>query len=67
MFAVGKCWKKDGWIISMYKRIGDPYITVKVKKAKVPAQERTESKSVNDFDMLEYETLKALSEEKGNI
>ncbi len=51
----------------MYKRIGDPYITVKVKKAKVPAQERTESKSVNDFDMLEYETLKALSEEKGNI
>jgi len=33
-FAVGKCWKKDGWIISIYQGIGDPHKTMKIRKEK---------------------------------
>lgn len=43
MFAAGKCWKRDGWIISMYKALGDPYKTMKAKKLKLPAEAKNES------------------------
>lgn len=32
LFALGKCWKKGRWMVSIYQRIGDPYVTMKVKK-----------------------------------
>jgi hypothetical protein len=44
LYALGKCWKREGWIISMYQRIGDRYATVKIRKAEFPAQETGELK-----------------------
>jgi len=32
MFAFGKCSKKDGWVVSLYQRVGDRYAMLKVKK-----------------------------------
>jgi len=32
ILAVGKCWKRDGWIISVYQRLGDRYATLKIKR-----------------------------------
>jgi hypothetical protein len=32
-WATGRCKKKDSWIFSIYKRTGDTYDTIKVKKA----------------------------------
>jgi len=32
LFAVGKCWKRDGSIISICQKCGDRYPTIKVKK-----------------------------------
>jgi hypothetical protein len=34
MEAAGVCWKRNGWILSLYKRLGDPYITLKVRRLK---------------------------------
>jgi rRNA processing protein Gar1 len=34
MFAVGKCWKKKGWIISVYGRVDELYYTLKARKEK---------------------------------
>lgn len=31
MYAVGVCWKRDGWIFSLYKRVGEAYPTLKVR------------------------------------
>ena len=39
MYALGKCWKREGWIISMYQRIGDRYATLKIKRTKSQAHE----------------------------
>ncbi|MEM3551526.1 MAG: hypothetical protein QXN87_02360 [Candidatus Bathyarchaeia archaeon] len=32
MEAFGVCWKKGSLLISLYKRIGDPYPTLKVRR-----------------------------------
>ena len=42
LFAVGKCWKRDGWIISVYLRLGDRYATVKLKKTATPTPDQLE-------------------------
>jgi hypothetical protein len=34
MEAAGVCWRRGGWIFSIYKRIGDPYPTLKVRRLK---------------------------------
>ena len=34
MEAAGVCWKRNGWILSLYKRLEDPYITLKVRRLK---------------------------------
>jgi hypothetical protein len=36
LLGSGKCWKKDGWVVSIYKRVGDRYNTVKLKKLRKP-------------------------------
>jgi hypothetical protein len=32
LLGSGKCWKKDGWVVSIYKQAGDRYHTLKLKK-----------------------------------
>ena len=44
LLVVGRCWKKDGWVVSVYQRIGDPYITMKVRKVKNSDQMGSKSK-----------------------
>ena len=34
MYAVGLCWKRGGWVFSAYRRQGDVYATLKVRRAK---------------------------------
>jgi len=34
MYAVGVCWKRGGWIFSVYMRMGDAYPTLKVRRGK---------------------------------
>jgi len=40
LFAIGKCWIKGRWMVSMYQRMGDPYVTMKVKKLDISAKLR---------------------------
>jgi hypothetical protein len=35
MKAAGVCWRMGGWILSVYKRLEDPYPTLKVRRLKV--------------------------------
>jgi len=37
VFASGKCWKKNGWIISVYRSTENKFNTVKIKKVKQPS------------------------------
>lgn len=47
MFAAGKCWKKDGWIISVYQGVEDPYVTLKLRKMKTRVDEKlTETRKI---------------------
>jgi hypothetical protein len=48
LYALGKCWKREGWIISMYQRIGDRYATLKIKRMKSPAQETSEMETYEE-------------------
>lgn len=32
MYAVGLCWKRDGWVFSLYKRLGEAYPTLNVRR-----------------------------------
>lgn len=34
MYAVGVCWKRGGWIFSVYRRAGEAYPTLKVRRVK---------------------------------
>ena len=34
MYAVGVCWKRGGWMFSIYMRMGDAYPTLKVRRVK---------------------------------
>jgi len=34
MFAAGKCWKRNGWILSLYSQAGDQHATFKVRRIK---------------------------------
>jgi hypothetical protein len=34
MYAVGLCWKRGGWVFSAYRRRGDVYATLKVRRMK---------------------------------
>ncbi len=34
MYAVGVCWKRKGWIFSVYKCVGDAYPTLRVRRVK---------------------------------
>jgi len=34
MCAVGLCWKRGGWVFSVYRRRGDIYATLKVRRVK---------------------------------
>jgi hypothetical protein len=34
MYAVGVCWKRGGWMFSIYMRRGDAYPTMKVRRVK---------------------------------
>jgi len=40
LFASGMCLKRDGWIVSVYRGMGDPYGTIKVRKAKNLAEDK---------------------------
>jgi len=40
LFASGICLKRDGWIVSVYRGMGDPYGTIKVRKAENLAEDR---------------------------
>ena len=34
MYAVGLCWRRGGWVFSVYRRRGDVYATLKVRRMK---------------------------------
>jgi len=34
MYAVGVCWKRGGWVFSVYRGRGDVYATLKVRRIK---------------------------------
>jgi hypothetical protein len=34
MYAVGVCWRSGGWVFSVYRRGGDVYATLKVRRIK---------------------------------
>jgi len=38
LFAAGKCWKKEGWVISLYWQTGDKYPILKIKKVEISPQ-----------------------------
>jgi hypothetical protein len=59
MFAFGKCLKRDGWIISVYRGARDPYDTIKVKKVKDQPREETTL-------YLDNELLKLINDLPGN-
>jgi len=40
LYALGRCQKRDGWIICIYRRIGEPYNTIKIRKVKTLAQNK---------------------------
>lgn len=58
MFAVGKCWKKGEWIVSIYRCVGEPYKTLKVKKVEVPAQSKTVRHIRDDITQFTDKTAK---------
>jgi len=41
LLGFGKCLKRDGWVISIYRRVGDRYDTVKVARAGDSKQGKT--------------------------
>jgi hypothetical protein len=34
MYAIGLCFKRGGWVFSVYRRRGDVYATLKVRRIK---------------------------------
>jgi len=32
MIAAGKCWKREGWILSIYIKAGDRHVTLKARR-----------------------------------
>ncbi len=40
LYALGRCQKRDGWIISIYRRIGEPYNTIRIRKVKTLDQDK---------------------------
>lgn len=35
MYAVGLCWKAEGWLFTLYWRVGEPHPTLKVRRVNV--------------------------------
>ena len=48
MYALGKCWKREGWIVSVYQQTGDRYATLKIKRMKSRAQETSEMETYEE-------------------
>jgi len=34
MYAVGVCWRRGGWVFGVYRRQGDVYVTLRVRRIK---------------------------------
>jgi len=48
MYAFGRCCKKDGWLLSIYKGVGDRYFTLKIRKVNHPPEDTHELKLDED-------------------